>query len=53
MDLYPQASIKMSELQEKPSAHKIEHPALQKMKFIKYFQFLWDTFALLDPDCES
>jgi hypothetical protein len=32
---------------------KNEHPALQKMKFIKFFQCLWVIFALLDPDCES
>ncbi len=30
-----------------------EHPALQKMKFINFFLFLWVIFAVLDPDCES
>jgi hypothetical protein len=37
----------MYKLQEKPSAVKREHPALQKI--------LWVIFALLDPDpdCES
>jgi hypothetical protein len=35
-----------------PSAVKIKHPALQKIKFIVFFV---DLFALLDPDpdCES
>jgi hypothetical protein len=42
-------------LQERPSALKREHPALQKMKFINGFLFFWVIFALLDPnpDCES
>jgi hypothetical protein len=43
----------MSKLQEKPSALKREHPALQKMKFIYFFLCLWVIFALLDPDWES
>jgi hypothetical protein len=45
----------MSKLQEKPSALKREHPALQKMKFINFVLCLWVTFALLvpDPDSES
>ena len=43
----------MSKLQEKPSALKREHPALQKMKFMNFFLCLWVIFALLDPDCES
>jgi hypothetical protein len=45
----------MSKRQEKPSALKREHPALQKLKFINFFLFLWVIFALLDPDpdCES
>jgi hypothetical protein len=34
---------------EAPSALKREHPALQKMKFINFFLFLWVYFALLDP----
>jgi hypothetical protein len=37
----------MSKLQEKPSALKREHQALQKLKC------LWVIFALLDPDCEN
>ncbi len=37
-------------LQKKPSALKREHPALQKMKFVNFFLFLWAIFALLDPD---
>jgi hypothetical protein len=47
---YPQASIKASELQEKPSALKREHPAFQNMKFFYLFLFLWVIFALLDLD---
>jgi hypothetical protein len=43
----------MSQLQEKPSALKREHPALQKMKFINFFLCLWVIFALLGPDGES
>jgi hypothetical protein len=30
----------MSKLQEKPSALKREHPALQKMKFLYFFMFV-------------
>jgi hypothetical protein len=44
------ASIKYVQLQEKPSALKREHPALQNMKFIYFFQFLWVILAHLDPD---
>ncbi len=40
----------MVKLQEKPLALKREHPALQKMKFIHFFLFLWVIFVLLDPD---
>jgi hypothetical protein len=36
-------------LQEKPSALKREHPALQKMKILSFFQFFEVIFALLDP----
>jgi hypothetical protein len=36
--------------QEKPSALKREHPALQKIKFFTFFLFLWIIFALLNPD---
>jgi hypothetical protein len=39
-----------SYVQEKPSALRREHPALQKMKFIKCFLFFGVIFALLDPD---
>jgi hypothetical protein len=44
-----------SKLQEKPSALKREHPALQKMKFINCFILFWAIYALLDPypECES
>ncbi len=27
-----------------------EHPELQNMKFLHFFQFLWVIFAILDPD---
>jgi hypothetical protein len=40
----------MSKLQEKPSALKREHPALQKIKCINFFPCWWVIFALLDPD---
>jgi hypothetical protein len=43
----------MSMLQEKFSALKKEHPALQKMKFMNLFLFLWSIFAPLgyaNPD---
>jgi hypothetical protein len=40
----------MPKLQEKPSALKREHPALQNMKILYFFLFLWVIFALLDPD---
>jgi hypothetical protein len=30
-----------SKLQEKPSALKREHPALQNMKFLNFFLLLW------------
>jgi hypothetical protein len=40
----------MSKLQEKHSALRREHPALQNMKFLNFFLFLWVIFAFLDPD---
>jgi hypothetical protein len=40
----------MPKLQEKPSAPKREHPALQKMKFLFFLYFLRVIFALLYPD---
>jgi hypothetical protein len=43
----------MSKPQEKPLALKREHPALQNMKFLNFFLFLWVIFALLDPDPDS
>ncbi len=43
----------MSKLQEKPSAHKREHPALQNIKFLNFFLFLGIIFSLLDPDPDS
>ncbi len=43
----------LNKLQEKPSALKREHPALQKMKCINFFLFLWVIFALLDTDPEA
>jgi hypothetical protein len=27
-----------------------EHPALQQMKFINFFLFLWVIFGIVDPD---
>ncbi len=45
------AFLKDVQLQEKPSAVKREHPALQKIKFINFFYFVVH-FALLDPDPE-
>ncbi len=38
---------RQEKLKVKPSALKREHPALQKMKFINFFLFLWVTF----PSC--
>ncbi len=43
----------MPKLQEKTSALKREHPALQNMKILYFFQFFWVIFALLDPDPET
>jgi hypothetical protein len=40
----------MPKLQEKPSALKREHTALQKMKIMSLFLFVGVIFALLDPD---
>jgi hypothetical protein len=40
----------------RPSCRRsLEHPALQNMKFMNSFPFLWVIFALLDldPDSES
>jgi hypothetical protein len=34
----------------KLAALKREHPALQNMKILDFFLFLWVIFALLDPD---
>jgi hypothetical protein len=42
-----------SKLQKKPLALKRKHPALQNMKFLKFFLLLWVIFALLDPDPDS
>ncbi len=48
--LHPQAFIKDAQaMQEKPSAFKREHPALQHMKFLYFFYFRV-IFILLDPD---
>ncbi len=53
---YVPGPLKMtSKLQEKPSAHKREHPALQKMKFINFFPFCrsflpsWIRFRIQGP----
>jgi hypothetical protein len=37
-------------LQQKPSLLTREHLALQNMKFLDFFLFLWVFFALLGPD---
>jgi hypothetical protein len=44
----------MSKLEEKPSALKREHPAIQKIKFINFFLCLW-VISARPPgqDCES
>jgi hypothetical protein len=34
---------------QKHSALKREHPALQKIKFINFFPYLWVNFAFLGP----
>jgi hypothetical protein len=39
--------------QERSSAPKREHPALQNKKFLNFFLCLWSVFALLDPDLDS
>jgi hypothetical protein len=39
--------------QEKPSALKREHPALQNMTFLYIYLFLWVILALLDPDPDT
>jgi hypothetical protein len=46
----PRPPKRTPELQEKPSALEREHPALQNMKILYFFLFLWVIFALLDPD---
>ncbi len=43
----------LSKLQEKPSALRRELPALQNMKFLSVFLFLWVIFACLNPDPDS
>jgi hypothetical protein len=40
----------MPKRHEKPSALIREHPALQNIKILYFFLFLWVIFALLDPD---
>jgi hypothetical protein len=42
----PRPSERITKLQEKPSALKREHPALQNIIFL-LFTFLWVIFALL------
>jgi hypothetical protein len=46
----PRPLSRTPKLQEKPSALKKEHPALQNMKILYLFLFLWVIFSLLDPD---
>jgi hypothetical protein len=40
----------MPKPQVKPSVLKREHPALQNMKILYFFLFLWVIFALLNAD---
>ncbi len=42
---FPRPPLRTSKLKEKPSALKREHPALQKIKFINFFLFLWVIFC--------
>jgi hypothetical protein len=46
----PRPPKRMPKLQEKPTALKREHPALQNMKFLYFYLFLCVIFAILDPD---
>jgi hypothetical protein len=48
--LIPKTPERTSKLQENPSALKREYPALQNMKFLNFFLFLWVIFALHRPD---
>ncbi len=48
--LIPRPPKRTPKLQEKPSALTGEHPAIQNMKILYFFLFLWVIFALLDPD---
>jgi hypothetical protein len=43
----------MSKHHEKLLALKREHSAVQNMKFINFFRFLWVIFAFLEPDPDS
>jgi hypothetical protein len=43
-NFFPKASRRT--VQEKPSSVKIEHPALQNMKFLNLFLFLFVKFLL-------
>ncbi len=49
----PRSPYRTSKLQKKPWALKREHPALQNMKLLNFFFFLWVIFVLLDPDPDS
>jgi hypothetical protein len=51
--LIKNCNLMMSNLQEKSSALKREHPALQNMKFLNFFLLFWVTFALLYPDPDT
>ncbi len=46
----PSPPLRTSKLQEKPSALKREHPALQNFKFLPFFPIFEGHFALPDPD---
>jgi hypothetical protein len=49
--LIKNCNLLMSKLQEKPSAPKREHPALQKIKFIIFF-YVYGSIANPDPDTD-
>jgi hypothetical protein len=53
LSLYFLNQKRTSKLQKKPLALKREHPALQNMKLLNFFLFLWVIFVLMDPDSDS
>jgi hypothetical protein len=51
--IIPRPTLMKSKIQEKPSAFKKHYPALQNMKFLEFFLFLWVFFVITDPNTES